>query len=131
MSGNIEAITYILSKNSNINAQNSNGKTPLHFLLEQNDINAATKLLVIKEFFVQYNLDLQDKNGKTALDYAQEYQPEILADLEQMGVGDNSVANIAHMIDTIVVDDALTQDNSGDVTAILGNIMLVGVDVEV
>lgn len=79
MGGKIDVIDYLLAQGVDINIQNDEGKTPLHFLLEWVDTNIETKLAVIDKYKDKYNLSLQDKDGKTPLDYAQDHCLEALS----------------------------------------------------
>lgn len=45
------------------------GKRALHGLLDIKDVSSETKLEIIKEFRQMYNVSVQDKDDKTAIDY--------------------------------------------------------------
>ncbi|XP_012563974.2 serine/threonine-protein phosphatase 6 regulatory ankyrin repeat subunit A [Hydra vulgaris] len=76
--GHKEAIKLLLQYKGNINAQNTEGKTPLHYLLETKNVNSVIKLEIIKEFLKNYNLTANDQNRKTVIDYANEHLSEAL-----------------------------------------------------
>lgn len=76
--GNIDAIKLLLRYNAIINSSNKEGKTPLHCLLEQHDLETETKLTIIKECSHLYNFNITDNGSKTPLDYARQYYPGFL-----------------------------------------------------
>ncbi|XP_047127347.1 uncharacterized protein LOC124808396 isoform X1 [Hydra vulgaris] len=78
--GSKEAINLLLKHRAKINAQNAEGKTPLHCLLETNSLSSMTKLEIIEEFGQLYDITIKDKDGKTVIEYANEYCPELTAD---------------------------------------------------
>ncbi|XP_047127451.1 uncharacterized protein LOC105846073 [Hydra vulgaris] len=77
--GNKDVINLLLKYGAKINAQNAEGKTPLHCLLETNSLSTVTKLEVIEEFGQLYDITIRNKDGKTVIEYANEYCPELTA----------------------------------------------------
>ncbi|HPO15952.1 MAG TPA: ankyrin repeat domain-containing protein [Candidatus Hydrogenedentes bacterium] len=72
--GSDKTFEILISKGADINAQSNSGMTPLHVASEREwEGFQAGKLAIIKMLLEKdANRDLKDKNGKTALDYAQE-----------------------------------------------------------
>ncbi|WP_341789379.1 tetratricopeptide repeat protein [Rickettsia endosymbiont of Polydrusus tereticollis] len=59
-SGHKEAMKLLHQYKANINVQNNQGKTPLHCLLESQNVTAATKLELIQEFRQLYDISTSD-----------------------------------------------------------------------
>ncbi|XP_065650033.1 uncharacterized protein LOC100206955 [Hydra vulgaris] len=78
--GSKEAINLLLKHGAKINAQNAEGKTPLHCLLETKWLSTVTKLEIIAEFGKLYDTTIRNNDGKTVIEYANEYCPELTAD---------------------------------------------------
>ncbi|XP_065650028.1 uncharacterized protein LOC136078337 [Hydra vulgaris] len=78
--GSKEAINLLLKHGAKINAQNAEGKTPLHCLLEAKWLSTITKLEIIAEFGKLYDTTIRNNDGKTVIEYANEYWPELTAD---------------------------------------------------
>jgi len=76
--GHKEAMKLLLHHGGKINAQNAEGKIPLHYLLESKDVSTATKLEIRKEFRQLYDIAIKGQYGKNITDCAKEHCPELL-----------------------------------------------------
>jgi tetratricopeptide (TPR) repeat protein len=76
--GNIETIRLLSKYHANINTQNYEEKTPLHCLLEQENIDPEIKISIIKEFSHLYDFSIQDNEDETPLDYARQHCSEVV-----------------------------------------------------
>lgn len=76
--GKIDAIRLLLEHGANINVQNDEGQTPLHYLLSNQKIECTTKIRIIQEFFSQYDLSLTNNEGETIIEIASKNCPEAL-----------------------------------------------------
>ena len=118
--GNMKVIKYLLSKGFDINDQCYEGKTCLHWILENKDMKPDVMMKVIQEFKGKYNLSLKDKEGRTAVDYAKEHQPELVAVLEQMVADDGAVAAAAAA--PVIDDGAIAEIANQDVDVLGGQV---------
>ena len=69
LGGNLQVIEYLLSKGLSMNEINLEGKTSLHYMLENQAVNVVDKIWIIKKFAKGFDLTIADKNGKTPIDY--------------------------------------------------------------
>jgi tetratricopeptide (TPR) repeat protein len=79
----LEEISSLLAKGENINVQNNTGKTPIHCLLERDDVSIESKIAIIKKFFLLYDFSLTDNAGRSVIDVASEHSVEMLWHLMQ------------------------------------------------
>ncbi len=75
--GNVDKIrSYVLKNNGVINVRSSNGETPLHILLKQENITDKDKFICAKYLIVEGGapIDLYDSNNISPLHYACKFQ---------------------------------------------------------
>ena len=77
----IEIVDYLLEQGVDINAKNLQGKTPLHFLLEWKETPLNEKTAVLHKYIKKYDFSIQDKDGKTPIDYAKKHCPTIFSNI--------------------------------------------------
>lgn len=82
----MEVINCLLESGADINVQTTEGKTPLHLLLENQSIEAETKVQIVKSHVNEFDLSIADKEGKTVFQYAEEYCAECVAELAHNSV---------------------------------------------
>jgi ankyrin repeat protein len=71
-----EALELLIARGANINTQNNDKKTPLHCMIEKQNLDLALKLEILKLYQDKYDFSLRDIQGKSAFDYAKEYCTE-------------------------------------------------------
>jgi ankyrin repeat protein len=81
MGAKIEIVDYLLEQGVDINAKNLQGKTPLHFLLEWKETPLNEKTALLHKYIKKYDFSIQDKDGKTPIDYAKEHCPTIFSNI--------------------------------------------------
>jgi ankyrin repeat protein len=101
-SGHKAVISLLCQCGAKINAQNEQGKTPLHCLLEEKGINSETKLEIIQAFRQLYDMTIKDKANKTVVDYAIEHCPESLSLLGNELLTTSAINTSVNMDDTNV-----------------------------
>ncbi|XP_012564572.2 uncharacterized protein LOC105848879 [Hydra vulgaris] len=77
--GHKEAIGLLLLYGANINSQNAIGKTPLHCLLEKEEVSSSTKLDIIQAYCHLYDMTVREQDGKTVTDCVKEHCAQALS----------------------------------------------------
>lgn len=74
-SENFELIKLFLNAGANVNAQDINGRTALHFIACDSEKNDDENTLKIAQFLIENKADIsiKDNDGKTAVDLAVKY----------------------------------------------------------
>jgi ankyrin repeat protein len=105
-----EAIELLLENGANLHAQNNDKKTPLHCMLESKTSSQDLKMQVIEAYKQKYDFSIQDKDGKTPIDYAKEYCPTIFSNI---GLDINSVTE-EDILANLLQNTILTTGNNDD-----------------
>ena len=114
---------YLLRKGASINAQSTEGKTPLHLLLAHQGIAVETKLQIVKKYLSEFDLSIKDMAGQTASDYAQVHCPDcielaamlVVAAILAIPHSETSVPELEVQEDLTATVEALTSSDTSEV----------------